>query len=89
LCEKLIRVEGLAVMGSEDLVERSEDTGGGSGKRVRERDLQKICEKDRREIVEAWLKELLDHYTSSLGSGSKKAVSSHIRLINWRAWGVL
>jgi hypothetical protein len=44
-------------MGSEDLVERLEDTGRGSGKRVWERDLkiQKICEKDRREIVGAWL----------------------------------
>jgi hypothetical protein len=95
LCEKLIRVEGLAVMGSEDLVERLEDTGGGSGKRVQERDLkiQKICEKDCREIVEAWQK--ICWITAFLGQVllgaalsniDKIAVSSHNTLINWRAW---
>jgi hypothetical protein len=94
LCAKLIRVEGLAVLGSEDL----EDTGRGFGKRVRERDLkiQNICEKDRREIVEAWQKScwitaLLAQVLLgvALSNIDKKAVSSHLHLINWRAWVVL
>jgi hypothetical protein len=83
-------------MGSEDLVERSEDMGGGSDKRVWERDLkiQKICEKDRREIVEAWLKScwitaLLAQVLLgvTLSNIDMKAVISHIHLINWQCVG--